>query len=67
MPPTKPASVNYDLALRVVEQRLAIEMATALLKMGRPEHALAAMELVQAPGRLSPADKATEAERPTAA
>jgi hypothetical protein len=54
MDPTTP---GYRLALSITTYRLAIEEARAALRIGRPAEALAALDRVQAPGRLKAARK----------
>ncbi|HXH79942.1 hypothetical protein [Nocardioides sp.] len=45
-------AVSWDNVLHHVELRLAAEMAVALLKLGRPRDALAALEAVPARARV---------------
>jgi hypothetical protein len=45
------SSPGYKLALALTGYRLAIEEATAALRIGRPRDALAALERVEAPVR----------------
>lgn len=44
-------TLHYVLAANAVNYRIAIEMATAALRMGKPAVALAALEQVEAPAR----------------
>lgn len=54
LPALNSTTAAYRVAAAAVDYRLAIELATSALRLGRPTDALAHLEAVAAPARLNP-------------